>query len=90
MSDGLIRVCRSDLSKIPKNKRDLFKNDSSERNFWLTEEWLEDTEYPEEIEEQGQSGGEEDFEEYGIVEIHEVFSRYHISSSTIYRTRKTK
>ena len=64
MSDGLIRVCRSDLSKIPKNKRDLFKTDSSERIFRLREEWLEDTEYPEEIEEESQSGGEEDFQEY--------------------------
>ena len=40
---------------------------------------MEQTEYPGEIEEEGQVGGEEHFEEYGIVERHEVFSRYHNS-----------
>ena len=40
---------------------------------------MEQTEYPGEIEEEGQVGGEKYFEEYGIVERHEIFSRDHNS-----------
>ena len=40
---------------------------------------MEVTDDPGEIEEEGQVGGDEYFEEYGIVERHEVFSRYHNS-----------
>jgi len=46
------------------------------RTFRFGEEELEQTEYPGEIKEEGQVGGDEYFEEYGIVERHEVFSKY--------------
>jgi hypothetical protein len=57
----------------------MFKIDSTERIFRLGEEGLDQTEYPGQIEEEDQVDGEEHFEEYGIVERHEVFSRYHNS-----------
>ena len=62
--------------KISKKKRRLFKIDSAERIFRLGEEG---TENPGEIEVEGQVGGDEYFEEYGIVERHELFSRHHNS-----------
>jgi hypothetical protein len=43
---------------------------------------LEETEYTGEIEEEGQVGGE-DFEECGIVERHEVFSRLSLYHNSI-------
>ena len=51
--------------KISKDKRHLFKIDSAERIYRLGEEVLGQTEY-QEIEEEGQVGGEEEFVEYGI------------------------
>jgi hypothetical protein len=55
------------------------KIDSAERIFWLGEEGLEQTEVLGEIEEENQVGGDEYFEEYGIVKRYEVFSRYNNS-----------
>ena len=40
---------------------------------------MEEIEYPEEVEEEGDTGGKEDFDEFGIIEMYEVFSRYHNS-----------
>ena len=40
---------------------------------------MEGTAYPGEVEEEGDIGGKEDFDEYGIFEKHEVLSRYHNS-----------
>jgi len=76
VADGLTRVCRSDFMKIAKDKRHI---DSTERIFRLGEEGLEQTEFPGELEEEDQVGAKEDFDDYGIVERHEVFSRYHNS-----------
>ena len=59
----------------------MFNNDSSERIFWLGEKGLDETEDSREIEEKSQVGGDEYFEEYGIVERQKskVFSIYHNS-----------
>ena len=65
--------------EMPKHKLHLFVDDSIQRIFRLGEERLEETEYPGEVEEEGDIGGKEDFDAYGIVEKHEVFSRYHNS-----------
>ena len=62
---------------------------TAELIFRLEEEGLEQTEYPGEIEEEGHIGGEEYFEEYGIVERHEVFSRYHNSTVGHYGVERT-
>ena len=77
MTDSLTRVSRTSLMEIPKHKSHLFVDDSIERIFRLGEEELEETDG--ELQEEGESGGEEDYDAYRNVEMHEVFSRYHNS-----------
>ena len=76
VADGLTRVTRTSLMEIQKHKRHLFVDDSIQRIFRLDEEGSEE-ENPEEV--QKESGGEKDYDAYGIVEMHEVLSRYHNS-----------
>ena len=64
---------------MDKSKRHLYQNDSISRIFRLGGEWIEETEIPGVVNEEGESGGEEDLDEYGIIERHEVFARYHNS-----------
>ena len=59
--------------EMPKHKHHLFVDES----IWLGEEGLEETKIPGEVEEQCGTGGKEDFDKYGNVEMHEVFSRHH-------------
>ena len=56
--------------EIPNHKRHLFVDDSIQRI------WQEGLEY---FQEEGKSGGEEDYDDCGIVEMHEMFSSYHNS-----------
>ena len=76
---SLLMVLQKCQEQTPKHKRHLFVDDSIQRIFRLGEEGLEETEFPGEIEEEGDIAAKEDFEEYGNVEKHEVFSRYHNS-----------
>ena len=49
------------------------------RVFRLGGEGIEETEFPAVLNEEDESGGEEALDEYGIIERHEVFARYHNS-----------
>jgi len=64
---------------VEKSKRHQYQNDSISRIFRLKGEGIEETEFPEVVNEEGESGGEEDLNEYRIIERHEVFARYHNS-----------
>ena len=61
---------------MDKSKRHLYQNDSISRIFRLGGEGIEETEFPAEVNEEGESGGEENLDENGIIKIHEVFERY--------------
>ena len=74
--DGLTRVNTIIFNDIVKSKRHLYKNDSISRIFRLPGEGIEETEIPGVVNEEGESGSEEELEEYGVIERHEVFARY--------------
>ena len=79
VADGLKRVNTLIFNDVNKSKRLLYQNDSISRIFWLGGEGIEETEIPGVRNEEGESGGEEELKEYGIIERHEVFARYHNS-----------
>ena len=64
---------------MDKSKQHLYQNDSVSRIFQLGGEGIEETEIPGVVNEEGESGGEEELEKYGITERHEIFARYHNS-----------
>jgi hypothetical protein len=61
---------------LDKCKRHLYRDDSISRIFRLGGEG---TEFPAILNEEDEFGGEEKLDEYGIIERHEVFARYHNS-----------
>ena len=67
------------FKQLDKCKRHLYRDDSISRIFRLGGEGIEETEFPAEINEEDESGGEEELDEYGIIERHEVFARYYNS-----------
>ncbi len=79
VADGLTRVNTLVFKPLDKCKRHLYRDDSISRIFRLVGEGIEETEFPEVVNEEDKSGGEEDLDQYGIIERHEVFARCHKS-----------
>ena len=67
------------FNDVDKSKRHLYQNNSISRILRLGGEEIEETKIPSVVNKEGKSGGEEVLEEYGIIERHEVFARYHNS-----------
>ena len=79
VADGLTGVNTLIFNDVDKSKRYLYQNDSISRIFRLGGEGIEESKIPGVVNEEGESGGEEELEEYGIIKRHEVFARYHNS-----------
>jgi hypothetical protein len=80
VADGLTKVNTLVFNQLDKCKRHLYRNDSISRIFRLGGEGIEETEFPAEVNEEGESGGKEDLDEYRIMnQRREVMARYHNS-----------
>ena len=67
VADGLTRVNTLIFNDVYKSKRHLYQNDSISRIFRLGGKEIEETEIPGVFNEVGESGGEEELEEYVLV-----------------------
>jgi len=64
VADGLTRVDTLIFNGVDKSKRRLYQNGSISRIFRLVAKGIEKTEVPRVVNEEGESGGEEEFEEW--------------------------
>ena len=83
VTDGLTRVNTLQYNDVDKLKHHLYQNDSISRIFRLGGEAIEETEFLAVANEEGESGGEEDLDEYGIFEVQvSTITSYVFSIST--------